>query len=102
MQEDKTGIDRDRELATSAKKLVASLKKAPNAFHGPGGLLLLGILDDASRNAALCNVSAFADIASGLMEKGMETSKAYQFMHIGQACQDVSVQLYTVSETFMR
>jgi hypothetical protein len=99
MQEDKTGIERDRQVVTSAKTLVAGLKRKPQAFHGVGGLLLLGILDDASRNAALCSASTFAAITSELMsEKGLDRGKAYEFMHIGQACQDASVQLYTVSE----
>jgi hypothetical protein len=99
MQADKTGVARDRELLKSAKAVIAGLQKKPDAFHGPGGLLLLGFLDDASRNAALCDASAFADIGSGLLsEKGLDRTKAYEFMRIGQACQDVSVQLYTVSE----
>jgi hypothetical protein len=98
-QADKTGIERDRQLLSSAKGLVSGLQKKPDAFHGPGGLLLLGLLDDASRNAALCNGSAFADIADALMsKKGLDRAKAYELMQVGQACQDVSAQLYTVSE----
>jgi hypothetical protein len=99
MQADKTAVERDREVLKNAKVVIAGLQKKPDAFHGPGGLLLLGLLDDASRNAALCDASAFSDIGAGLMsEKGLDRAKAYEFMHIGQACQDVSVQLYTVSE----
>ena len=98
MQTDKTAVNRDHEALNLAKKLVTSLKGRLDAFHGPGGLLLLGVLDDTSRNSALCSASAFADITTGLLDKSLDRAKAYQFMHIGQTCQDTSTQLYTVSE----
>src|SRR5262249_45488867 len=70
-----------------------------DGFHGLGGFLLLSSLDDASRNLTLCSASAFAEVSTGLMsEKGLDKAKGFELLHIGQACQDVSVQLYTISE----
>ena len=92
-------LEKDHQIVDLGSKLIVGLKKNPNAFHGLGGFLLLGALDDASRNAALCSGTAFADISNGLLsEKGLDRAKAYELMHVGQACQDASVQLYTISE----
>jgi hypothetical protein len=97
--EDSSMLEKDRQIVNLAGRLISGLKRNPDAFHGVGGLLLLGALDDASRNAALCFGTAFADIGNGLLAaKGLDRAKAYELMHIGQACQDVSVQLYTISE----
>ncbi|MBZ5490645.1 MAG: hypothetical protein LAO76_06910 [Acidobacteriia bacterium] len=96
---DSRGVEKDRQIVELGNKLISGLKKNPNAFHGLGGFLLLGALDDASRNAALCSASAFADISSALLsEKGLDKAKVYELMQIGQSCQDVSTQLYTISE----
>jgi len=99
MQKDKTAVERDGETLKSARSMTASLKKKPEALHGLGGFLLLGLLDDASRNAALCAGSAFSEIGGGLLSgQGLDRAKAYEYLNVAQACQDVSVQLYTVSE----
>ncbi len=54
-KEDPSGVRKDQRVIESATRLIAALKKNPEGFHGLGGLLLLSLLDDASRNAALCS-----------------------------------------------
>jgi hypothetical protein len=74
------------------------LKQNPDAFHGLGGLLLLSSLDDASRNAALCSSAGAAEMAKGLIEH-FDSKDAYRIMTVIQNCSDVSMHLYSVSES---
>lgn len=99
MKLNKSGLEKDRQVSEMSRKLINALKKNLDGFHGLGGFLLLSSLDDASRNLSLCSASAFAEVSTGLMsEKGLDRDKAYELLHIAQACQDSSVQLYTISE----
>jgi len=47
-------VPRDREVLTAARDLLARLKKSPDGFNGPAGFLLVGNLDDATRNMSVC------------------------------------------------
>jgi hypothetical protein len=95
---DTASIKKDEDVVEMSHKLVAGLKKNPNAFHGLGGLLLLSSLDDASRNAALCSSAGSAEIAKNLIDHA-DPKDAYQVMTVIQNCSDVSVHLYSVSES---
>ena len=66
-KEDPSRITKDRKLLQSSAKLINALKVNPEGFHGVPGLLLLSLLDDASRNAALCSSSALGEAAQGLV-----------------------------------
>jgi hypothetical protein len=88
------GIEQDKNVLKMARQLIAGLSKNPDAFHGVGGLLLLSILDDASRNAALCSASGFSEMANV-----KDVSAGYQLIAVVQSCTAVSQQLYTVSES---
>jgi hypothetical protein len=80
-------------------KLLDALKKKPEAFNGLGGLLLLTTLDDASRNAALCASTGTLDITHEILSKVKNTNSAYRILAVAQKCIDVSLHLYTVSES---
>jgi hypothetical protein len=95
---DPESLKKDQELVEMSHKLVVALKEHPDKFHGLGGLLLLSTLDDASRNAALCSSSGSAGIAKGLIDH-FDPKDAYQIMTVMQNCSDVSLHLYTVSES---
>ena len=95
---DPASLKKDEEVVELSQKLVAGLTKNPNAFHGLGGFLLLSSLDDASRNAALCSTAGAAEIAKGVIDHA-DPKEAYQTMTVIQNCSDVSLHLYTVSES---
>jgi hypothetical protein len=97
-KKDKTGVEKDQQLIELAAKLIDGLKKGPDKFNGLGGLLLLTTLDDASRNAALCANSGMGDIAQEILGK-LDADSAYRILAITQKCSDVSLHLYTVSES---
>ena len=98
-QQNKSALEKDRQVVELTRRLLASLKKNLDAFHGLGGFLLFSSLDDATRNSSLCSASAFSEISTGLLsDKGLDKAKAFELMHIAQACQDASLQLYTISE----
>jgi len=97
-KEDPSGVRKDQELIESATKLIAALKKNPEGFHVLGGLLLLSLLDDASRNAALCSNTGMAEITQGLIAKP-DANTAYRILNISNGCIAASTHLYTVSES---
>jgi len=51
-------VTKDREVLTNAREVVKTLQANSDAFNGPMGFLLIGALDDASRNAAVCGGQA--------------------------------------------
>jgi hypothetical protein len=79
-------------------KLIIGLKERPERFNGLGGLLLLSALDDASRNAALCSSAGSAEITKGLIDH-FDPKDAYPIITVIQTCTDVSMHLYSVSES---
>jgi hypothetical protein len=97
-KQDPSALKKDREVVDMSHKLIVALKEHPDKFHGLGGLLLLSTLDDASRNAALCSSSGAADIVKGLIDH-FDPKDGYRIMTVMQNCSDVSVNLYTVSES---
>jgi hypothetical protein len=97
-KEDPSGVTKDQGVIESATKLIAALKKNPEGFHGLGGLLLLSLLDDASRNAALCSNAGIAEITQGLIAKP-DANTAYRILNISNSCMNASTHLYTVSES---
>jgi hypothetical protein len=90
-------VTADREVLTGARDILAGLKKSPDGFNGPGGFLLVGGLDDASRNMSVCmgqaGMQSSAEAMSGNVAEGQ------RHLRLVQACMDASTLLYTVSET---
>jgi hypothetical protein len=92
-----SALAKDREGVEMAAELIGKLKSSPLAFHGLGGLLLLSTLDDASRNSALCANAGMSELTQQVIS--VDTKSAYQTLTIIQTCSDVSLHLYTVSES---
>jgi len=90
-------VAKDREVLTAARDLLARLKKAPDSFNGPAGFLLVGNLDDASRNMSVC--MGQAGMESGFDGMAGNASEGQRYLHLVQTCLDASTLLYTVSET---
>jgi hypothetical protein len=90
-------VPKDREVLTTTRDLLARLKKSPDGFNGPAGFLLVGYLDDASRNMAVC--MGQAGMESGFQVIAGNVSEGQRHLHLVQACMDASMLLYTVSET---
>ena len=87
----------DVEVLTGGREILAGLKKSPEGFNGPGGFLLVGELDDASRNMSVCMGQAGLLASSEAMSGNV--SEGQRHMRLVQACLDASTLLYTVSET---
>jgi hypothetical protein len=97
-KQEPSALQKDQEVVEMSHKLIETLKANPDRFHGLGGLLLLSTLDDASRNAALCSTTGTGEIAKGLIDH-FDAKEAYRIMTITKTCADVSLHLYTVSES---
>jgi hypothetical protein len=86
----------DRRVIHGLKVMVDSVGVQPQKFNSWIGFTLVTLLDDASRNAALCNADA--------IQKGLkltlvgDVNTAQEFLQLAQACTSVSNLLYTISE----
>ncbi len=89
-------VVKDRELAGNLETAVKGFKLHPQAFNGPLGFVFFEWLDDASRNANLCAMSATAEIMPSVGPG--QTSKAQSMLRLAQSCSDIATLLYTVSE----
>jgi hypothetical protein len=98
-KENGSGVATDKQVVAAAKELVDTLKQDPGAFHGLLGFTLQTMLDDASRNAALCGGSGMSELAMQITSNKVDKARAFEILGIAKACQDASTALYTVSET---
>jgi hypothetical protein len=87
----------DLQVLTGARTILVGLKKSPEGFNGPGGFLLVGGLDDASRNMSVCMGQAGMQSSTEAMSGNV--SEGQRYLRLVQACLDASTLLYTVSET---
>jgi hypothetical protein len=89
-------VENDKRVIHGLTVISKVIGAQPQKFNGPFGFTFVLLLDDASRNAALCNTDA--------IQKGIkatlagDTGKAQEYLQLGQACSDVSNLPYTVSE----
>jgi hypothetical protein len=90
-------VSNDQKLLEQAHELLARLKKVPDGFNGPAGFLLVGDLDDASRNMAVC--MGQAGMQAGLKGMTGKLSEGQQYLHLAQTCRDASMLIYTISES---
>lgn len=90
-------VPKDREVLVQARELLAGFKKKPDLFNGPAGFLLVGTLDDASRNMSVC--MGQAGMEPGFQGMNHNLSESESYLHLVQTCLDASNLLYTVSET---
>jgi len=96
-QESKPAVDKDREVLHGLRTAVKALKTQPEAFNSPLGFSIQLWLDDADRNAMLCQVTALAKMNQAIDARN--TSTAGELMELTQSSQAASAMLYTVSET---
>jgi hypothetical protein len=87
---------KDRQVVQALEIAAKALKVNPQGFNGPGGFAFFEWLDDAARNALLCQSSAESQSTVYLMAGN--TAKATELVHLSTSCMDVSTLLYTVSE----
>jgi hypothetical protein len=90
-------FETDRQLLKSFRNLLPSLKKNPQQFNGPLGFLLIGDLDDASRNMALCTGQGYGLAGASIAVQDVSTAKSK--MLAAETCRGVSQLLYSVSES---
>jgi hypothetical protein len=90
-------VEGDLEVLSGARTILDGLKKSPEGFNGPGGFLLVGGLDDASRNMSVCMGQAGLQASTEAMSGNV--SEGQRQLRLVQACMDASTLLYTVSET---
>jgi hypothetical protein len=89
-------IAHDREVVSALEMAVKALKGKPQGFNGPLGFSFFEWLDDADRNAALCAGGASNEAMSEMMAGNKDAAES--LLHLGHACADVSLLIYTVSE----
>ena len=90
-------VANDRVVLVNARDLIERLNKSPDGFNGPAGFLLVGGLEDASRNMALC--MGQAGMQSGGLAMLKDFAGGQKYLLLSQACMNASTLLYTVSES---
>src|ERR1700722_4607047 len=89
-------IANDKRVIAGLTLMIKALHVHPQGFNSPAGFEFILLLDDASRNAALCNADA--------IQKGMKVTLAGDataggnYLQLAQACTAASNLLYNVSE----
>ena len=73
-----------------------AIKEQPQKFNTAAGFEFVLLLDDASRNAALCNADAIQKGIKVTMEGN--TAAAQNYLQLAQACTGASNLLYMVAE----
>jgi hypothetical protein len=90
-------VKKDRQVLDRARETIKKLQQYPDAFNTPAGYLLVGDLDDADRNMALC--MGQIGMKSTLRATAGDVAEGHRFLRISQSCLDTSTLLFTVSET---
>jgi hypothetical protein len=89
-------VDNDKRVIHGLTVMSKGIGAQPQRFNSPFGFEFVLLLDDASRNAALCNTYA---IQKGINATVTGDSNAgHEYLQLAQLCSDVSSLLYTVSE----
>jgi len=89
-------IANDKRVIEGLTVMIKAMREHPQRFNSPVGFEFVLLLDDASRNAALCNADA--------IQKGMRVTLAgnsaagQSYLQLAQACTGTSNLLYNVSE----
>lgn len=93
---DRVDVKNDRQVIDGLSTMSKGFGAKPQVFNSRFGLELVLLLDDASRNAALCNASAISEGVKATMAG--QTQAAEDYMQLARACTSDSTLLYTVSE----
>ena len=91
-----TDVENDKRVLDGLTTMSKAMNAQPQKFNSPIGFEFVLLLDDASRNAAVCNADA--------IQKGIKTTMAgdkqgaQDYLQLAQSCTSVSSLLYTISE----
>jgi hypothetical protein len=86
---------RDRKTLENWGFASKALSSKPQMFNSVVGFDFVLMLDEASRNEALCSVSALSKAAIAAVQ---DASKATPFINLSNTCMDASTLLFTVRE----
>jgi hypothetical protein len=89
-------VETDKRLTDALTTATKVFGVTPRAFNSPVGFEFVMMLDDASRNAALCNAGAMSEGLKATLAG--QTQAGEDYLRLAQACTSVSTLLYTVSE----
>ena len=89
-------VENDKRVIKGMTVMVKALRDRPQGFNSPVGFEFVLLLDDASRNAALCNADAIQKGTKVTIEG--DASAGRNYLQLGQACTGASNLLYNVSE----
>jgi hypothetical protein len=90
-------IAKDRESLSTLEMVMKNLKNRRSAFNGLQGFTFLESLHGAERNLLRC-VSSASSASTGYMIAG-NRDKADDLLRLSQSCMDVSVLIYTITES---
>jgi len=93
---DRVDVRNDQDVIDGLATFSKGMGAEPQRFNSPFGFEIVLLLDDASRNAALCNAGAISEGVKATMAK--QTEAAEDYLQLAQECTSVSSLLYTVSE----
>jgi hypothetical protein len=91
-----TDVENDKRVLDGLAVMSKGISAQPQKFNSPIGFEFVLLLDDASRNASLCNADA---IQKGIkVTMAGDTRAAQDYLQLAQACTSVSNLIYTISE----
>jgi hypothetical protein len=89
-------IENDKRVINGLTEMIKALHEHRQRFNGAVGFEFVLLLDDASRNAALCNADAIQKGRKVTMAG--DTPAGQNYLQLAQACTGASNLLYNVSE----
>ncbi len=87
---------KDLQVVNGLEMALKAFRASPQVFNGPLGFAFSELLDDADRNAVLCESGAFSQAALRIMAG--DTNKASSLLQLAQSCSDADALIYTASE----
>lgn len=90
------GVEDDKKLIEGLKVLVKAINEEPQKFNGQAGYEVVLMLDDASRNAALCSTEALKRSVQATASGDSSAGESY--LLLSQNCTAVSESFYTDGE----
>ena len=92
----KDAIVKDQQVVQALEAAIKVFRAKPQGFNSPVGFAFFEWLDDASRNAMICQTTAVSQSVSSMMAG--DSTKANSLAHLATSCMDVSTLFYTISE----
>ena len=90
------GVEDDKKLIEGLTALSKAIGEHPQKFNSQAGYEIVLLLDDASRNAALCTTEALKRSIGATVSH--DSAEAESYLLLSQNCTAVSDSFYTVSE----